>query len=142
MPFVSVTRLRVKSIFFLIPFMGANEASVKELKESKGLIKGKELIDKHLTFWTITIWENEASMKDFRGSPSHRKAMQQLPEWCSEASYHHWAQDENEFPSWTIIAEKLYSEGKLSKVRNPSQAQVTNQFPTIRWTKTERILKG
>lgn len=41
MPFVSVTRLRVKSIFFLIPFMRANEASAKELKYSKGLLKGK-----------------------------------------------------------------------------------------------------
>jgi len=63
MPFVSVTRLRVKSLFFLIPFMRANEASVKEIKVSKGLLKGKELIDKKLTFWTVTIWENEESMK-------------------------------------------------------------------------------
>ena len=45
MPFVSVTRLRVESLFFLIPFMRANEASVKEIKVSKGLLKGKELID-------------------------------------------------------------------------------------------------
>ena len=87
MPFVSVTRLRVKSIFFLIPFMRANEASVKELKASVGLLKGKELIDKKLTFWTITIWENEESMKGFRGSFSHRNAMQHLPKWCDEALY-------------------------------------------------------
>ena len=50
MPFVSVTRLRVKSIFFLIPFMRANEASVKELKAAVGLLKGKELIDKKISF--------------------------------------------------------------------------------------------
>ena len=68
MPFISVTRLRVKSLFFLIPFMRANEASVNEIKVSKGLLKGKELIDKKLTFWTVTIWENEESMKKFRGS--------------------------------------------------------------------------
>jgi len=141
MPFVSVTRLRVKSIFFLIPFMRANEASVKELKASVGLLKGKELIDKKLTFWTITIWENEESMKGFRGSLSHRNAMQHLPKWCDEASYHHWVQEENEVPAWDTISEKLYSQGKLSKVRHPSKAQVENQFPPIKWTKTERRLK-
>jgi len=141
MPFVSVTRLRVKSIFFLIPFMRANEASVKELKASVGLLKGKELIDKKLTFWTITIWENEESMKAFRGSYSHRNAMQYLPKWCDEASYHHWVQEDNEVPDWDTISEKLYSQGKLSKVRNPSKAQIENQFPPIKWTKTERRLK-
>ena len=141
MPFVSVTRLRVKSLLYLIPFMRANEASVKELKGSVGLLKGKELIDKKLTFWTITLWENEEAMKSFRGSSAHRNAMQQLPTWCNEASYHHWMQDENEFPDWNSISEKLFSEGKLSKVRTPSNAQINNQFPSIKWTKTERRLK-
>jgi hypothetical protein len=121
--------------------MRANEASVKELKVSRGLLKGKELIDKKLTFWTITIWENEESMKGFRGSSSHRIAMQQLPKWCNEASYHHWVQEDDEFPSWNTISEKLFSEGRLSKVRNPSKAQVENRFPSIKWTKTERKLK-
>jgi hypothetical protein len=141
MPFVSVTRLRVKSIFYLIPFMRANEASVKEIKKSKGFLKGKELIDKKLTFWTITIWENEESMKEFRSSTSHRIAMQHLPKWCDEASYHHWVQEETEFPTWDNISVKLYSEGRLSKVRNPSKAQVENKFPPIKWSKTERRLK-
>lgn len=141
MPFVSVTRLRVKSIFYLIPFMRANEASVKELKVSTGLLKGKGLIDKKLTFWTITLWEDEASMKGFRGSSSHRNAIQNLPKWCNEASYHHWIQEENEIPNWNTISEKLFSEGKLSKVRNSSTFQIANQFPQIKRTKTERILK-
>jgi len=141
MPFVSVTRLRVKSLFFLIPFIRANEASVKEIKISKGILKGKELIDKKLTFWTVTIWENEESMKKFRGSIVHRNAMQQLPIWCNEASYHHWIQEDDEFPTWDTVSKILYSEGKLSKVRNPSKAQIENQFPPIKWTKTERRLK-
>ncbi len=141
MPFISVTRLRVKSLFFLFSFIRANEASVKELESSSGLLMGKELIDKKLTFWTITLWEDEDSMKKFRGSLSHRNAMQHLPKWCNEASYHHWFQEESECPNWTTISDKLYSEGKLSKVRNPSNAQITNQFPPILWTKSERRLK-
>jgi quinol monooxygenase YgiN len=141
MPFVSVTRLRVKSILYLIPFMRANEASVKELKNSKGLLMGRELVDKQLTFWTITMWEDEASMKEFRNSSSHRNAMQKLPKWCNEASYHHWIQEDMNFPDWKTVSEKLFTEGKLSKVRTPSKSQTTNQFPSIKWTKTERKLK-
>ncbi len=141
MPFVSVTRLRVKSLWYLFSFFKANEASIKELKASKGFLKGKELIDKKLTFWTITLWDDEASMKGFRGSLSHRNAMQHLPEWCNEASYHHWIQAENEIPNWDIASEKLFTQGKLSKVRNPSKEQTLNQFPLIKWTKTERKLK-
>jgi len=141
MPFVSVTRLRVKSILYLFSFFKANEASIKELKASKGFLNGKELIDKKLTFWTITLWEDEASMKGFRSSLSHRNAMQHLPDWCNEASYHHWIQAENEMPNWDFVSEKLFTQGKLSKVRNPSKEQTLNQFPTIKWTKTERKLK-
>jgi hypothetical protein len=100
-------------MFFLIPFMRANETSVKELRGSKGLLKGKELIDKNFTFWTITVWEDEISMKSFRNSTSHRIAMQKLPKWCDEASYHHWVQEDREFPTWEIISEKLYSEGMV-----------------------------
>lgn len=121
--------------------MRANEASVKEIKVSKGLLKGKEIIDKKLTFWTVTISENEESMKKFRGSISHRNAIQQLPIWCNEASYHHWTQEDIEFPSWDTISKKLFSEGRLSKVRNPSNAQIENRFPPIKCTKTERRLK-
>ena len=45
MPYISVTRLRVKSVFYLISFMRANEATVKTLVKSKGFLNGKELID-------------------------------------------------------------------------------------------------
>jgi hypothetical protein len=121
--------------------MRANEASVKELKTSNGLLKGKELIDKKLTFWTITLWDNQESMKVFRNSLPHRIAMQHLPKWCNEASYHHWIQEDDEFTSWDTISKKLFSEGRLSKVKNPSKAQIENHFPPIKWTKTERRLK-
>ena len=140
MPFVSVTRLRVKSIFYLLPFIRANEACVKALQTSEGLLKGKELIDKRLTFWTITVWETPEAMKKYRNSIAHRNAMQHLPAWCNEASYHHWIQEEADIPNWHTAAEKLFSAGTLSKVRNPSAAQQNNIFPKISWTKTERTL--
>jgi len=64
MPFISLTRLRVKSIFYLVSFFRANESSVKEIMSSDGLIQAKELLDKNLTFWTLTMWEDEHYMKN------------------------------------------------------------------------------
>lgn len=141
MPFVSITRLKVKSVLNLISFMKVNEASAKQLVITQGFIAGKELMDKGLTFWTLTIWEDDAKMKEFRNSVAHRKAMQKLPYWCSEASYFHWTQEQVTLPDWNIASMKLIKEGKITKVRKPTPGQLTNNFPPIKWMKFERIFK-
>ena len=141
MPFVSITRLKVRSIFYLIAFMRANEASVKQLVTTPGFLAGKELTDKGLKFWTLTIWQDDSSMKEFRNSVPHRKAMQKLPFWCSEASYFHWTQEEASLPGWNIAAERLIKEGRLTKLRKPSARQLANDFPRIKWLKFERALR-
>jgi len=137
---ISATRLRVKSIWYLPKFFLANEASLKELKKTKGFLTGKELVDKGLTFWTLTLWESDAGMKTFRNSIPHRKAMQSLPTWCDEASYIHWAQETQLLPDWTIVYNKMIEEGKTTKVRNPSANQSNKNYPLIKWTNTERVL--
>jgi hypothetical protein len=141
MPFISVTRLRVRSVFSLPKFMLANKASVRQLYQTKGFLGGKELVDKNFTFWTLTMWNDETSMREFRNSTAHRKAMQKLPFWCSEASYFHWIQEEAVLPSWHIASQKLLQEGKLTKVRKPSINQLNQSFPPIQWTKLERNFK-
>jgi hypothetical protein len=141
MYFISATRLRVKSIFFLPSFFISNEASLKELKVTKGFIEGKELVDKKLTFWTLTLWESDGDMRAFRNSVPHRKAMQQLPNWCDEASYTHWMQEEKSLPDWTTVYNKMITEGKTTKVRKPSANQTDKSYPLIKWIKTERPLK-
>lgn len=141
MPFLSITRLKVGSISSLLPFMRANEASAKQLAKTPGLIAGKELIDKNLTFWTMTLWENDSRMLVFRNSAAHRIAMQNLPFWCNEASYFHWIQESRELPGWLEASQRLIKEGKLTKVRKPTARHIANDFPPVKWTKIERIFK-
>ena len=141
MIFISATRLRIKSVLYLVRFMIANEASVKQLNITEGFLGGKELIDKNLTFWTLTMWDGEVNMKQFRNSLPHRKAMQKLPFWCDEASYIHWTQAESEFPGWKTICEKMLAEGTATKVRKPSQNQLSKKYDEIKWTKLERNFK-
>lgn len=138
MPFVSITRLRVKSFWNLIGFMRANEASVKQLLKIPGFLSGKELVDKELVFWTLTVWDEETTMKTFRNSTAHKKAMQKLPFWCSEASYYHWVQENQHVPGWNDASQKLLKDGKITKVRQPSANQLNNSFPAIKWLKLER----
>ena len=132
MVFLSATRLKLKSAWYLLPFFLANEAVAKQLCITDGFIEGMELIDKNLTFWTLTMWRMDADMKTFRNSAAHKKAMQKLPFWCNEASYIHWAQEEQQLPDWQTVYTKISREGKLTKVRNPSVNQLNSIFPEIR----------
>ncbi len=140
MIFISVTRLRVKSILFLPSFFLVNNRSVKELIITPGFFKGKELLDKNLTFWTMTAWKDLESMKTFRNSGAHRKAMQKLPGWCNEASYVHWMQETDVLPTWTDAHLKMLSEGKTTKVKQPTQNQLLKTCAAPAWQKSERIL--
>ena len=141
MQFVSVTRLKLRAIWKFFAFRKANEASIKALQQSDGLVEAHELMDKGLTFWTLTVWDSQEAMMHFRNSPAHREAMRNLPDWCEEASYHHWVSNADEQINWPIASSRLLNEGKLSKVRNPSKNQTQGVFPPMRWTKTNRVLK-
>lgn len=121
--------------------MRANSAAAKVLVRTKGFLGGKELIDKGLTFWTLSVWNDDADMKSFRNSAAHKAAMQKLPYWCKEASYVHWIQEGIEIPAWSIASERLLQEGRLTKVRRPTANQLANTFPPIQWSRMERIFK-
>ena len=142
MYFISATRLQLSSFRFLPVFMLANGASVKQLLITPGFVCGKELIDKGFTFWTLTMWEKDADMKLFRNSESHRKAMQNLPRWCREATYTHWMQNDAVLPGWKQVHERMVKEGIVTKVRNPSPHHSDKSFPAIRWEKAERSFKS
>lgn len=141
MYFVSVTRLRVRSVINLPRFFMANEASLKAIKTADGFLAGKELMDKNLTFWTATIWKSAEAMKHFRNNGPHQVAMRNLPEWCSEAAYVHWEQQGNTLPGWLPAYQKLLTEGRLTKVRQPSLQQTGMNYPPPQWLRTERTFR-
>ena len=141
MYFVSVTRLRLKSFIYFPAVVRANGAATKQLVITPGFVSGKELIDKGLIFWTITVWQGDADMKVFRNCEAHRKAMQKLPDWCDEATYVHWLQETDELPSWEAAHHKIVTEGSVSKVRQPSANHAARNFPLPKWTKTQQVFK-
>jgi hypothetical protein len=120
MAFFSVTRLRLRAVRYLLPFAWYTARSALQAKRSPGNLAINLRKTNGLTFWTLTVWEDEQAMRAFRNGAPHSSAMRKLPDWCDEASYAHWNNDSRGLPSWEDAAERLSNGGKLSKLRHPS----------------------
>ena len=123
MVLVSVTRLRVRSFRFVLPFIWYALRSTLQAKGNPGNFGVRLRKTKRFTFWTLTLWESDSAMRAFRVAPPHRDAMRKLPYWCDEASYAHWNQDDSVMPSWQEAVKKLSVSGEISKVLYPSPDQ-------------------
>lgn len=129
---VSLTRLRLRSWWYMPAFLIANERAFAQLVRSAGFAGGKLLVDAHRTFWTITVWQSEKDMRAFRSSGAHSEAMRHLPRWCDEASVAHWNQGTTDLPAWTEAHERMRKTGRPSRVEKPSPAHERFEVPPPR----------
>ena len=120
MIFVSITRLRIRSIRFLPLFAVHALRSQRQVRKAPGFQRGALLPDRSWTFWTMTLWESQASMRKYMTTGSHKQTMPHLMEWCDEASVVHWEQPEASLPTWEDADRRMRESGRASKVRNPS----------------------
>lgn len=125
MAFVSVTRLKLRSFLYLLPFVLHTYRSAKQAKSSESFLQGKLKFGLDLTFWTMTMWKDEESMKKYRNSGAHLKAMPKLLNWCSEASVVSWVEEKNTIPTWKQAYSLLQQRGRLSKIKNPSNNHIS-----------------
>ena len=123
MPFVSITRLRVRSWHYLPQFLIQSIRAARQAGRAAGKITVSVLRDADRAFWTRTVWSDEAAMRSFMQSGVHRRIMARLPEWCNEAALVHWVQDDKEPPSWVEAHRRLELEGRRSRVNHPTAAQ-------------------
>jgi len=141
MLFVSVTRLRVRSIQYLLQFIWHVMLTSRQAQRTPGFLEGRLIIDAKKTFWTMTAWENEAAMHGYRNEGAHRRIMPKLLTWCDEASVVHWDQDGSDLPDLQEAHRRMVAEGRPSKVSHPSQAQVARRIAQPRLGNVERALK-
>ena len=123
MPFVSVTRLRVRSWRYVPGFLIQSFRAARQAKRAAGSLAVSVLRDADRAFWTRTVWRGEGAMRAFMRSGVHRRVMASLPEWCNEAALVHWVQDANEPPSWAEAHRRLQQEGRRLRVNHPTEAQ-------------------
>jgi hypothetical protein len=129
MPFVSITRLRVRSWIYLPSFFLAAMRIARQARQAAGSLEVKVLRDRRNVFWTATIWESEASMRAFMHARPHGPTMRKLLEWCDEAALVHWNQASGALPVWEEAHRRLLQEGRRSKVNHPSAAHVAHTLP-------------
>src|ERR1700758_382328 len=122
MPFVSITRLRVRSWRYLPVFLIQSVRAARQAKFATGSLAVSVLRDGG-AFWTRTVWDEEAAMRSFMRSGAHRRVMPRLAKWCNEAALTHWVQEPVEPQSWQEAHRRLQQEGRPSRVERPSQAQ-------------------
>lgn len=122
MPCVSITRLRVRSKKYLPAFVVAALRAAMQARRAKGSVGVSLLAEAHHTFWTCTLWIDEAAMRQFTSAGAHRMIMPRLLDWCDEASVVRWTQDSPERPSWEEAYRRMQRDGRPSKVNHPSES--------------------
>ncbi len=117
---VSITRLRVRSIFYMPVFLLHALRTGTQAQKADGILGVETRFEKNNVVWTKTVWVDEDAMKKYRGSGAHQIAMRVLSELCNEASVARWQQLETDLPTWEDAHHRMLTEGKLSKVKHPS----------------------
>ena len=134
MPFVSLTRLRIRSVRFLPAFAVHTLRSIRQVKSSPGFLSGALLPDRRFSFWTMTAWDSQESMRQYIITGDHKRAMPHLLHWCDEASIAHWDQPDATLPSWEEADRRMRETGRISKVLHPSPHHATLSYRPPRTT--------
>jgi uncharacterized protein DUF3291 len=132
MPFVSVTRLRIRSLRFVPIFFVHTLRTQRQVQAAPGFRVGALLPDRRWTFWTLTVWDSAEAMRAYITSGSHRIVMPKLMDWCDEASIVHWDQDDEAMPDWETADARMRAEGRPSKLRNPTPEHLAMTFAVPR----------
>src|SRR5579864_1537428 len=141
MAFISVTRLRMRSTRYLPPFLWEAMKITRQAQRPSGFLSGRLLVEGKRVFWTVTAWEESAAMNAFRTQGAHGGVMPKLLEWCDEAAVVHWTQISETLPSWQEAHHRMMKEGRPSKVKFASAAQVAYEIPEPRVGWIERTLR-
>ncbi|MDQ4421099.1 DUF3291 domain-containing protein [Sphingobium sp. DEHP117] len=117
---VAVTRLRLRSALYLPAFFFRSLRILSQVKKAEGFRGGSVVQDKDRTFWTMTLWDDPASMRTFMLSGAHKLAMPRLSGWCDEASVVSWEQEGDRLPQWEEAASAMRAAGQASRLGKPS----------------------
>ncbi len=127
---VSITRLRVRNIFYLPLFIRHAMRTMRQAQNAEGVVVVETRFEFNNVVWTKTVWQEEGRMKQYRGSGAHQIAMRLLSEICSEASVVRWSQETADLPSWEEAHVHMLKDGRLSKVKHPSPLQHSGRTAT------------
>jgi quinol monooxygenase YgiN len=129
MPVIVFTRLKLKDPAHFEEFFAAAVAVAEQAKRSQGNLGADFLADADQTSWTVTAWETWPLMQSFVMAEPHLGTMTRIDDWCDEASFVDWEQENAELPRWQDGYRRLVATGKPTRLSNPTVAHATLDFP-------------
>lgn len=127
--YLAVTRLKLKSYNYLIPFLLNTYQIVKQIRASENFLQGKLMATPNLSMWTMSLWCSEESVRKFYLSGSHQLAMGKISDWSSEAVHVTHATNWNELPHWNDVTQMLNKHGKFVLLTHPSEEHLNCFIP-------------
>jgi hypothetical protein len=124
MPVVSVTRVRIRSWRYMIPFAIYSLRAVRQVRRAPGFLGGWLGQSRGWGMWTVTVWRDEAALKHYRDHDAHKVAMPKMLEWGDEGAMARYEQADANPPSPAAARDALASRGRTSKVRYPTADHV------------------
>ena len=120
MALVSVTRLRIRSWRYMLPFALYTLRAARQAQGSSGFLGGWLGTSGSWAFWTVTVWTDETAMKRYRDNGVHKAAMPRMLDWANEGAMARYEQSGTQPPSGPAALSALESRGRISKVRHPT----------------------
>lgn len=112
MPVISVTRLHVRAWRHIPSVLAATLAAAWQARTARGNLAVSVLCATRDTYWTRTVWQDEASMMAYVHAGVHRRIMGRLLRWCDESSVVHWCDSGARLPAWDEAHRRLSEDGR------------------------------
>ncbi|MEP2025676.1 MAG: hypothetical protein ABJH98_04220 [Reichenbachiella sp.] len=110
--YVSITRLKLKSIWLLPRFARQSNKAAQQAKAAPGNLKVKLSNRWFRYFYTITHWNSKQAMQQFMINGDHKEAMQHWNKYASEVKAHGYETDQP--PNWKDARLIMENEGRTT----------------------------
>ncbi|MBV1931698.1 MAG: hypothetical protein KUG71_08265 [Porticoccaceae bacterium] len=126
----SATRLRLRSIRYLLPFLWQVKKVRQQVKKAPGNCGIDLRKSQGLAFWTRTLWKDVEDLQRFQSAGAHETGKPKLSIWCDEAVHTHWACEKNQLPTWEEAEKAMVKHGRLGSLDFPSRGHSAGEINT------------
>ncbi len=106
---LSITYIRLKSVWKIFSFMAYTAESVKQLNSSKCIDFKANVSLKH--HYTLSLWNNMEELRGFSRNGAHKKAVKNAKKIASEIKI--LSMEADEFPKWKDAKDWVEKKGKV-----------------------------
>ena len=125
---VSATRLHLRSLRYLVPFILQVRRIQAQLRRSPGCLGVELRKTRGLAFWTKVVWQSREALLAFNNAGAHQAGKSRLSVWCDEAVHTHWDHVGEKPPVWAEAEAALRRQGRLNQLDHPSSAHRAGQI--------------